>query len=469
MDQRQAEPDRDRREPLRRPAVRRAEDDDQEHERQDDLGDQAGQQRVAARRVLGVAVRRQAAGSDVEAGLAAGDHQQHARPDDPADHLRHDVRQQLRGREPLASPQPHRDGRIEVAARDVPDRVRHRQDGEPEGERDAKPADPDVRERRRQHRAPAPAEHQPERAEASAASRLVSGIMVILQAITQMGEGQIGRPDAHVCRTRIPVSSHTVTPDDSRAGRPARKHPESWYFWRSGRSRRGPRSVDLLASERVWRDRRPRVHNPGAMPATIRSLLFVPGHRARFYEKLAEFRPDAVIVDLEDAVPPAEKPLARSMVRERLGGPLLASLQVFVRVNAIDTPFFRDDVRGVVAAGLDGIFLPKADNARAAPRGEHAAGAVRAAARPGDGHRPDRADRRVGQGRAQRPASSPSRRRASWRSRSGPRTSASISASSGPAMASRRATRAPRWRSPLTTPAASPSTRPGRPSTTRRG
>jgi citrate lyase subunit beta/citryl-CoA lyase len=99
------------------------------------------------------------------------------------------------------------------------------------------------------------------------------------------------------------------------------------------------------------------------MPGTLRSLLFVPGHRARFYEKLAEFRPDAVIVDLEDAVPPAEKPLARSMVRERLGGPLVAGLKVFVRVNAVETPFFRDDIRSVVADGLDGIFLPKASTA----------------------------------------------------------------------------------------------------------
>jgi citrate lyase subunit beta/citryl-CoA lyase len=99
------------------------------------------------------------------------------------------------------------------------------------------------------------------------------------------------------------------------------------------------------------------------MPGLLRSLLFVPGHRARFYEKLAELRPDAVIVDLEDAVPPAEKPLARAMVRERLGGPLFDGLPVFVRVNAVDTPFFHDDVRGVVAAGLDGIVLPKASTA----------------------------------------------------------------------------------------------------------
>jgi citrate lyase subunit beta / citryl-CoA lyase len=99
------------------------------------------------------------------------------------------------------------------------------------------------------------------------------------------------------------------------------------------------------------------------MPGALRSLLFLPGNRARFYEKLAEFRPDAVIVDLEDAVPPAEKALARSMVRERLGGPLLAGLKVFVRVNAVDTSYFRDDVRGIVSAELDGIFVPKARSA----------------------------------------------------------------------------------------------------------
>jgi citrate lyase subunit beta/citryl-CoA lyase len=95
----------------------------------------------------------------------------------------------------------------------------------------------------------------------------------------------------------------------------------------------------------------------------LRSLLFVPGHTARFYEKLGEFRADGVILDLEDAVPPDEKPLARRMVRERLGGPLLAGLSVFVRVNAVATPLFRDDVRGVVAAGLTGIFLPKVETA----------------------------------------------------------------------------------------------------------
>jgi citrate lyase subunit beta / citryl-CoA lyase len=94
----------------------------------------------------------------------------------------------------------------------------------------------------------------------------------------------------------------------------------------------------------------------------LRSLLFIPGHRARFYEKLAELRPDAVILDLEDAVPPVAKPIARQMIRERLGGGLVAGLRVFVRVNAIGTPFFRDDVRGVTALGLDGLLLPKVES-----------------------------------------------------------------------------------------------------------
>ena len=95
----------------------------------------------------------------------------------------------------------------------------------------------------------------------------------------------------------------------------------------------------------------------------LRSPLFVPGHQARFYEKLREFQPDGVILDLEDAVPPGEKPRARQMVRERLGGPTLEGFEVFVRVNAIESQFFRDDIRGVVAPGVTGIVLPKVETA----------------------------------------------------------------------------------------------------------
>jgi citrate lyase subunit beta / citryl-CoA lyase len=101
----------------------------------------------------------------------------------------------------------------------------------------------------------------------------------------------------------------------------------------------------------------------GGAGLALRSLLFVPGQRERFYEKLREFGPDGVILDLEDAVAPDEKPAARRVVQGRLGGPLLEGFTVFVRVNGIDTPFFRDDVRAVVRRGLTAIMLPKVESA----------------------------------------------------------------------------------------------------------
>lgn len=77
------------------------------------------------------------------------------------------------------------------------------------------------------------------------------------------------------------------------------------------------------------------------------------------HEKAAGAGADALILDLEDSVPPAEKPAARRMVREaleKIRGPAL-----YVRVNADGTPWLEEDVAAVVCEGLDGIMLPKAE------------------------------------------------------------------------------------------------------------
>ena len=89
----------------------------------------------------------------------------------------------------------------------------------------------------------------------------------------------------------------------------------------------------------------------------LRSLLFVPGNKSRMHDKAAGAGADALILDLEDSVPPAEKPAARPMAREALDkirGPAL-----YVRVNADGTPWLADDVAAVVCEGLAGIVLPK--------------------------------------------------------------------------------------------------------------
>ena len=92
----------------------------------------------------------------------------------------------------------------------------------------------------------------------------------------------------------------------------------------------------------------------------LRSLLFAPGNEPRKVSKVATFGADAIILDLEDAVPDADKVATRALARaalKDLQGPL-----VFVRVNGLKTGLTGGDVEGVVADGLDGIVLPKAES-----------------------------------------------------------------------------------------------------------
>ncbi len=93
----------------------------------------------------------------------------------------------------------------------------------------------------------------------------------------------------------------------------------------------------------------------------LRTLLFVPGNRPDRFDKAIGSSADAVIIDLEDAVPPAQKGEARHHVHERLLHP--SSLPVIVRVNGLETPYFRDDLRAVVSKGLSGVMVPKVESA----------------------------------------------------------------------------------------------------------
>jgi citrate lyase subunit beta/citryl-CoA lyase len=89
-----------------------------------------------------------------------------------------------------------------------------------------------------------------------------------------------------------------------------------------------------------------------------RSYLFVPGNRPDRFNKALAAGADAVIVDLEDAVPPAEK----SMARTQVAGWLSAEHPIIVRVNAFDSEWFRDDLAVCGHAGVAGVVLPKAEH-----------------------------------------------------------------------------------------------------------
>jgi citrate lyase subunit beta / citryl-CoA lyase len=96
-------------------------------------------------------------------------------------------------------------------------------------------------------------------------------------------------------------------------------------------------------------------------PLRLRSLLFAPASRPDVVAKLPRSGPDGVVIDLEDAVAPSAKEAARLNALE-LGEQLAREhreLAVFVRVNAVRSPWFADDVRAALAPDLTGVVVPK--------------------------------------------------------------------------------------------------------------
>jgi citrate lyase subunit beta/citryl-CoA lyase len=93
-----------------------------------------------------------------------------------------------------------------------------------------------------------------------------------------------------------------------------------------------------------------------------RSTLILPVNVPRFVEKAHLRGADAIMLDLEDAVPPHEKGSARQLVREALPRVARGGAEVFVRVNH-DPELLADDVAASVHAGLDGLCFPKAESA----------------------------------------------------------------------------------------------------------
>jgi citrate lyase subunit beta/citryl-CoA lyase len=88
-----------------------------------------------------------------------------------------------------------------------------------------------------------------------------------------------------------------------------------------------------------------------------RSYLFVPGNRPERFEKALGSGADAVIVDLEDAVPPEGKAEARAAVARWLA----PQRPVLIRINGADTPWFAEDLALCAQAGVAGVMVPKAE------------------------------------------------------------------------------------------------------------
>jgi citrate lyase subunit beta / citryl-CoA lyase len=94
----------------------------------------------------------------------------------------------------------------------------------------------------------------------------------------------------------------------------------------------------------------------------MRSLLFIPGDDEKKLAKGVGCGADALILDLEDAVSAPRKAVARAVTAQYIAA--TRALQhrplLYVRLNALDTPYWEDDLAGVMKSRPDGVLLPKA-------------------------------------------------------------------------------------------------------------
>ena len=95
-----------------------------------------------------------------------------------------------------------------------------------------------------------------------------------------------------------------------------------------------------------------------------RTMLFVPGNNPGMLRDAHIYGADSIMIDLEDSVSVNEKDAARLLVYHALTTLDYGQTEVLVRVNALSTPFGRDDYEAIVRALPDGIRMPKTETAQ---------------------------------------------------------------------------------------------------------
>lgn len=119
---------------------------------------------------------------------------------------------------------------------------------------------------------------------------------------------------------------------------------------------------------------------PGHALPPLRSWLYAPGNNSRLLDRVFGAGADAVILDLEDAVPPGEKARARAMVSERVRGRAgVSGPVVFVRINHPDAGLLDAELRALVGSVLQGLRVPKVEDAATVAGVDAALGACEAA------------------------------------------------------------------------------------------
>jgi citrate lyase subunit beta/citryl-CoA lyase len=99
-----------------------------------------------------------------------------------------------------------------------------------------------------------------------------------------------------------------------------------------------------------------------------RSVLYMPASNTRALEKARHLPADCIIVDLEDAVSPIMKSEARCRAVEAVNAGGFGDREVAIRINAVGTQWFSDDLAAVVRSSAHAVVLPKVEDAETVQR-----------------------------------------------------------------------------------------------------
>jgi citrate lyase subunit beta/citryl-CoA lyase len=94
-----------------------------------------------------------------------------------------------------------------------------------------------------------------------------------------------------------------------------------------------------------------------------RSVLYMPGSNSRALEKARNLPADGLIFDLEDAVAPDAKEMARRLVQQALSQGGYGEREILLRVNGTATAWGKDDLIAAAGSGAHGVLLPKVESA----------------------------------------------------------------------------------------------------------
>lgn len=94
-----------------------------------------------------------------------------------------------------------------------------------------------------------------------------------------------------------------------------------------------------------------------------RSVLYIPGSNQRAMEKAKGISADALILDLEDAVAPAQKTSARELIAEVVNAGGYGYREIVIRINALNTSWGEEDLRMAARTRADAVCVPKVESA----------------------------------------------------------------------------------------------------------